>query len=312
MKKSLLLRKAQNAMWILLEHTMPDKALLSIKYKHYFHKKLNWDNPETFSEKIQWLKLYGRTPTNVIMADKYAVKEYVKNSIGKQYVIPLLGVWDRPEDIDFSKLPDRFVIKCNHNSGTGLFICRDKSRLDEEVVRKGLRKGLREDYYIRSREYAYKNIPRKIIAEEYMEDAETKELRDYKFFCFNGEPRALFIASGRLQGEDSVTFDFFDMNYNHLPFTNGHPNAKVLPEKPKCFEEMKQLATLLSVGMPHVRIDFYEVNGRVYFGEFTFSHWGGLKPFEPEEWDYKFGSWIHLPKRDVLRVGLQSDADNVN
>lgn len=305
--KNLLIRKIKNAGWLLLYHTMPDKFLLSLKYKHVFHKKLNWDNPQTFSEKIQWLKIYGRTPINTMMSDKYAVKEYVKEQIGEQYVIPLLGVWDRPEDIDFSKLPDKFVIKCNHNSGMGMYICRDKSKLDEQTVRKKLRKGLRQDYYINSREYAYKDIPRKIIAEKYMEDKETKELRDYKFFCFDGEPKALFIASGRLQGEESVTFDFFDMDYNHLPFTNGHPNAKVLPQKPKCFDEMKRLAAKLSAGMPHVRVDFYEVNGQIYFGEFTFSHWGGLMPFEPEEWDYTFGSWIKLPKRKVLRPGIQTE-----
>ena len=300
-----ILRKLENAMWLVLNHTLSDKTLLSLKFKKYFHKKMNWDNPQTFSEKIQWLKIYGRTKVNQIMSDKYLVKQYITDRIGAQYVIPLLGVWDKPEDIDFSKLPDKFVIKCNHNSGTGMYICRDKSKLDENTVRKELRKGLHQDYYIGSREYAYKDIPRKFIAEQYMEDAETKELRDYKFFCFDGEPRALFIASGRLQGEECVTFDFFDMDYNHLPFTNGHPNAKVQPEKPKCFEEMKQLAAKLSKDMPHVRVDFYEVNGRVYFGEFTFSHWGGLMPFEPEEWDYTFGSWIKLPQRKVLRSGLQ-------
>ena len=302
-----LFRKMCNAWWFFLNHTISDKLLLSIKYRHFFHRKLNWDNPQTFSEKIQWLKIYGRTAINTVMSDKYRVKQYIKDRIGEEYVIPLLGVWDRPEDIDFLKLPDRFVIKCNHNSGTGMYICRDKSKMDENMVRKGLARGLREDYYWRSREYAYKGIPRKIIAEEYMEDSETKELRDYKFFCFDGVPKALFIASGRSQGEDAVTFDFFDMDYNHLPFTNGHPNAKVCPKKPKCFEEMKQLAATLSQGMPHVRVDFYEANGRIYFGEFTFSHWGGLKPFEPEEWDYMFGSWIKLPKRDVLKPGIQKE-----
>lgn len=308
-KGNSLLLKAQNAMWKLLYHTMPDKLMLSIKYRHCFHKKLNWDSPKSFSEKIQWLKIYGRTPINVVMSDKYAVKAYVKEQIGEQYIIPLLGVWDKPEDIDFSKLPEKFVIKCNHNSGLGMYICRDKSKLDEQAVRKELRKGLRQNYYINSREYAYKDIPRKIIAEEYMEDNETKELRDYKFFCFDGEPKALFIASGRLQGEESVTFDFFDMDYNHLPFTNGHPNAKNTPKKPRCFEEMKQLATKLSKGMPHVRVDFYEVNGRVYFGEFTFSHWGGMMPFEPEEWDYTFGSWLKLPKHEKLHTGLQKETN---
>lgn len=304
-----ILRKLENAVWLVLNHTLSDKTLLSLKFKKYFHKKMNWDNPQTFSEKIQWLKIYGRTKENQIMSDKYLVKQYITERIGEQYVIPLLGVWDRPEDIDFSKLPDKFVIKCNHNSGTGMYICRDKLKLDEEAVRKELRKGLRQDYYVGSREYAYKDIPRKIIAEQYMEDAETKELRDYKFFCFDGEPKALFIASGRLQGEECVTFDFFDMDYNHLPFTNGHPNAKVQPKKPKCFEEMKQLAAKLSKGMPHVRVDFYEVDGQVYFGEFTFSHWGGLVPFEPEEWDYTFGSWIKLPAKKTLRSGLQEGSN---
>lgn len=300
-------RKLENAVWLVLNHTLSDKTLLSLKFKKYFHKKMNWDNPQTFSEKIQWLKIYGRTKENQIMSDKYLVKQYITERIGAQYVIPLLGVWDRPEDIDFSKLPDKFVIKCNHNSGTGMYICRDKSKLDENAVRRELRKGLLQDYYIGSREYAYKDIPRKIIAEQYMEDAETKELRDYKFFCFDGEPKALFIASGRLQGEESVTFDFFDMDYKHLPFTNGHPNATVQPEKPKCFEEMKQLAAKLSKGIPHVRVDFYEVNGQVYFGEFTFSHWGGLVPFEPEEWDFTFGSWIKLPSKKNLHSGLQEE-----
>lgn len=305
-QKNPIVRKLENAWWVLLNHTLPDKMLLSIRYKHFFHKKLNWEKPLTFSEKIQWLKLYGRTPINVIMSDKYAVKEYVSERIGEKYVIPLLGVWDRPEEIDFSQLPDQFVIKCNHNSG-GVFVCQDKSKFNEEMVRRGLRKAMKHDYYIDSREYAYKGIPRKIFAEQYMEDTETHELRDYKFFCFDGVPKALFIATGRLQGEDKVKFDFFDMDYNHLPFTNGHPNAKILPEKPKCFEEMKQLAAKLSKGMPHVRIDFYEVNGKVYFGEFTFSHWGGLKPFEPEKWDYTFGSWIKLPERKVLHPGIQPD-----
>lgn len=277
-----------------LNKMFSDETYLKIMYRLYLGFPLNLKNPKRFTEKIQWLKIYGRTPINVVMADKYAVKEYIKEHIGEQYVIPLLGVWDRPEDIDFSKLPERFVIKCNHNSGTGIYICRDKSQMDERAVRKGLRKGLRQDYYLASREKAYV-IPRKIIAEEYMEDAETQELRDYKFFCFDGKPEILYIATGRQKVGKSLTFDFFDMDYNHLPFTNSHPNAKTTPEKPKCFEEMKQLASKLSMGLPHVRIDFYEVNGRVYFGEFTFSHDGGLTPFQPDEWDYKLGEMILLP-----------------
>lgn len=274
---------------------VPDKSYLRVKYYLRMGKRLNLNNPKTFNEKIQWLKIYGRTDINRIMSDKYLVKEFISKEIGDRYVIPLIGVWSSVDEINFDELPDKFVLKCNHNSGTGMVICKDKSLLNIEDVKKGLKKGLKEDYFPISREYAYKNIPRRIIAEEYMEDKKTHELRDYKFFCFDGVPKALFIASGRLKGEHSVTFDFFDMDYNHLPFTNGHPNSTIPIEKPDCFEEMKSLASRLSRGIPHVRVDFYEVNGRVYFGEFTFSHWGGFMPFVPEKWDEILGNWINLP-----------------
>jgi len=277
---------------------VPDRLYLRIKYYLRMGKRLHLRNPVTYNEKIQWLKLYGRRPIDTTLSDKYAVKEYIANTIGEQYVIPLIGVWDRFEDIDFETLPNQFVLKCTHDSG-GIVVCKDKSTLDIKGAKELLSKGLKHDYYVYSREKAYKNIPRRIIAEEYKEDTTTKELRDYKFFCFNGEPKALFIASDRQANDEETKFDFFDMNYRHLPFTNGHPNARVLPEKPVCFEEMKRLAAQLSAGIPHVRADFYEVDGKVYFGEMTYSHWGGMTPFEPEEWDYRFGEWITLPKSKV-------------
>lgn len=274
---------------------IPDKTYLRLKFFFRMGKRLNLKNPQTFNEKLQWLKLYGRRPIDTVLSDKYAVKEYIARTIGEQYVIPLLGVWDRFEDIDFDKLPNQFVLKCTHDSG-GIVICKDKCKLDKERAKKTINRGMKHNFYVYSREKAYRDIPRRIIAEEYREDPITKELRDYKFFCFEGVPKALFIASDRQVVGEETKFDFFDMNFNHLPFTNGHPNAKVLPQKPKCFDEMKELAAKLSKGMPHVRVDFYEVDGRVYFGEMTYSHWGGMTPFEPEEWDYKFGSWIKIPK----------------
>lgn len=276
---------------------VPDKAYLRVKYYLRMGKRLKLRHPVTYNEKIQWLKLYGRTPVNTIMADKYLVKHYIEEQLGKGYVIPLLGVWDSPDEIDFDALPSKFVLKCNHNSGAGMCICTDKTKLNIELVKKELQKGLEENYYTKSREKAYKDIPKKIIAEEFMEDSTTKDLRDYKFFCFNGVPKVLFVATGRELGEHEVKFDFFDMDYKHLPITNGHPNANPYPEKPKTFEEMKRLATKLSEGIPHVRVDFYEVDGNLYFGEFTFSHWGGMTPFEPEEWDKIFGDWIQLPEK---------------
>ena len=281
--------------WRILSRTLSDRAFLSLKFWLVFHRKINWDNPQSFNEKIQWLKLYGRNDTSRIMSDKYLVKQYITDKIGSKYVIPLLGVWDSEKEIDFTLLPKKFVLKCNHNSGTGMVICRDKDALNLEEVKMGLKRGLSEDYFPISREYAYKGIPRKIIAEEYMEDSLTKELRDYKFFCFDGVPKIFFIASGRQKGEECVTFDFYDMNFNHLPITNGHPNSKEPLECPKCFKEMIELAKILSQGIPHVRVDFYEANGRVYFGEFTFSHWGGLMPFKPDEWDKILGEWITIP-----------------
>ena len=271
-----------------------DKTYISLKYRLVFGKKLDLENPKTYNEKLQWLKLYNRKDEYTTMVDKFAVREYVANKIGEEYLIPSLGVWDNPEDINFDELPDEFVLKCNHNSGVGMCICKDKSKLDIEKVKKELKKGLEQDYYMTNREWPYKNVPRKIIAEKFMVDESGTELKDYKFFCFDGKPHFLFIATDRNTPGEETKFDFFDMDFNHLDFTNGHPNSDKTIEKPKGFEEMKELACKLSEGLPHARIDFYDINGQVYFGEITFFHWSGIVPFNPEEWDYKFGELINL------------------
>ena len=278
-----------------------DEKYLRFVYRARTGKPLNLENPKTFNEKLQWLKLYDRKPEYTVMVDKYAVREYIAKKIGEQYLIPLLGVWDDPEDIDFGILPDQFVLKCNHNSGLGMCICKDKSKLDIEKVKQELRKGLQQDYYMHGREWPYKDVKHCIIAEQYMEDTSTKELRDYKFFCFNGKSKAMFVATDRQTKGEETKFDFFDMEYNHLDFRNGHPNATIYPQKPQCFEEMVQIAERLSAGIPHVRVDLYEINGKVYFGELTFSHWSGMVPFEPEEWDYTFGSWLELPFKTSVK-----------
>ena len=277
---------------------MDDESFLKFRFRASFGYKLDLDAPKTFSEKLQWLKLYDQRPEYVEMVDKHLVRQIVAQRIGEEYLIPQLGVWERPEDIDFDALPEKFVLKCNHNSGLGMCICQDKSVLDIQKVREDLAKGLAQDYYLRGREWPYKNVKRRIVAEQYMEDAETQELRDYKFFCFNGEPKALFVATER-QAAEETKFDFFDMEYNHLDFRNGHPNAKIPPQKPQQFKKMCELAKVLSAGIPHVRVDFYEVNGKIYFGELTFSHWSGMMPFEPASWDRTFGDWITLPEKTV-------------
>ena len=272
-----------------------DKMYFRIKwFARRMPYRLNLKNPQTFNEKLQWIKLYDRNPLYTTLVDKYRVKKYVEEIVGAEHVIPLLGAWDRVEDIEWDKLPNQFVLKVNHDCG-GQVICKDKSKLDKEATIIKLNKAFSRNYYYEGREWPYKNVQPKVFAEAYMED-EYGELRDYKFFCFDGEVKAMFIATDRTK-ETETCFDFFDAEFNHLPFTQGHPNAKVQPAKPKGFEEMKTLAAKLSKGIPEVRVDFYDVNGQVYFGEFTFFHFGGMVQFRPLEWDYKFGSWISLPEK---------------
>ena len=276
-------------------HMLSDKAYLKLRFRILMGKKLNLENPQTFNEKLQWLKLYDRKNEYVKMVDKHLVKAYVADKIGEEYIIPTLGVWDSFEKIDFDSLPEKFVLKCTHDSG-GLVICTDKSTFDKEKAKSKIEKCLKTNYYWHGREWAYKNVQPRIIAEQYMEDTQTGELRDYKFFTFNGECKLLFIASER-QSKEETKFDFFDMDFNHLDIRNGHPNAENTPQKPQNFELMKELAQKLSKGISHLRVDFYEVDGKVYFGELTFSHWSGMTKFEPEEWDFTLGSWITLPDK---------------
>ncbi len=272
---------------------MPDRPYLEICYKIHIGKKLNLKNPKSFNEKLQWLKLYDRKPEYTKMVDKYEVKKYVADRIGEEYIIPTIGVWDKVEDIDFDKLPDQFVLKCTHDSG-GLIICKDKSKLDIEEAKKKLKHFYNRKYFYLHREWPYKNVKPRIIAEKFMVDESGTELKDYKFFCFNGEPKALYIATDR--GIDT-RFDFYDMEFHHMDFTNGHKNSDKSIKKPAGFDEMVKLSKILSKSMPHVRIDFYDINGKVYFGEITFYHMSGFAPFKPEKYDKMFGEWINLPQK---------------
>lgn len=275
---------------------MSDEKYLKKAFKVRMNRKLDLENPRSFSEKLQWLKLYDRNPLYSSLVDKFLVKQYVKELIGDEHIIKTLGIYDNFNDIDFSSLPKQFVIKCTHDSG-GLIICKDKDKFDIRRARKKINSCLRHNFFYAQREWPYKNVKPRIIIEEYMEDALTQDLRDYKFFCFNGVVKALFIATNR-NSDSETCFDFYDENFIHLPFTNGHPCSEKTILKPTRFEEMKEIAAKLSRGFAQVRIDLYEVNGNVYFGEYTFFHWSGMMPFNPEKWDYIFGSWIDLPDRD--------------
>ena len=280
-----------------LANVLSDKTFIKIEYRNRMRKKLNLKTPQTFNEKLQWLKIYDRKPIYTTMVDKYEVKNYVADKIGDEYIIPTLGVWDSFDEIDFDALPDQFVLKCTHDSG-GLVICKDKSKLNKEKAKKKIELSLNRNYYYHGREWAYKDVKPRVIAEKYMEDKNSKDLKDFKFFCFDGKAKAMFIATDRFTRGVETKFDFYDMNFEHLPFTNGHPNAECVIEKPKHFEKMKELAEILSKGIPQIRVDFYEIDDEVYFGELTFFHWSGMVPFVPEKWDYKFGDWIELPTID--------------
>lgn len=273
----------------------PDKQYLQMMYWLHLGRKLNLKNPKTFNEKLQWLKLYNHKPEYTIMVDKVKAKEYVAKLIGEEHIIPTLGVWDDPDDIDFDALPDQFVLKCNHNSGTGMCICRDKSKLDIEKVKAELRKGLKENYYMRWREWPYKNVPRKILAEKFMVDESGTELKDYKIFCFNGEPRYCQVISDRNTDEK---IDFYDMHWKRLVGLVGlndkvHNSEYAIP-CPESFEDMKQMASLLAKSIPFSRIDFYEINHQAYFGEITFFPATGFGNFNPREWNVKMGDVITL------------------
>lgn len=271
---------------------LSDEAYLKWLFRHYMGYKLNLRNPKSFSEKLQWLKLYDRHPEYTKLVDKVEAKKYVASIAGDKYIIPTLGVWNKVEDIDWLSLPNQFVVKATNDSG-GVVVCKDKKNLDVDASIKKLQGLGGRDYTKYNKEYPYHNVPHRFIAEEYMEDESGYELKDYKIFCFDGVPKFLFVATGR-QSNDT-RFDFYDTDFNHLPIENGHPNADVWPTKPQNFEEMLDVAHKLSMGFPHIRVDLYNIKGRVYFGELTFFHFSGTTPFNPREWDYKFGEYLKLP-----------------
>lgn len=272
---------------------MKDETFIKWEYFSGMRKFPNLKNPQTYNEKLQWLKLNNKHPEYTIMVDKYETKEYVKKIIGEEYIIPTLGIWNSFDEIDFDKLPNQFVLKTTHDSG-GVVVCKDKNRLNLEVARKKLEKSLRHNFFYEHREYPYKNVKPRIIAEKFMVDESGTELKDYKFFCFDGKVKMLFVATDR---PFDTRFDFYDTDFKHLPFKQGHPLATKEIKKPNGFEEMKRIAATLSKDIPHVRVDLYDINGKIYFGELTFFHFSGNVPFEPEVWDYKIGEWLKLPTK---------------
>lgn len=279
---------------------MDDEKYVKWMFRGKMGKPLDLNNPRTFNEKLQWLKLYHRKPEYTMMVDKYLVREYIKEKLGEEYLIPLLGVWDSPDEIDFDALPNQFVLKCNHNSGLGMYICKDKSKMDVEQVKEALRKGLAQDYFSFYREWPYKDVKRRIIAEQYMEEESGSDLIDYKFYCFNGKPEFVYVSQG-LSDHATARLSYVWLDWTSTPFyrTDYAPFEEV-PPKPKTFEKMLEAAQQLSAEIPFARVDFYEINGRMYFGEITFFPGAGFTTFYPEDWDQKFGEQLKLPEEKVI------------
>lgn len=274
---------------------MDDAKFLKKQFKNVFGYELNLDNPKTFNEKIQWLKLYDRKEIYTQLVDKHKVKEHVARLIGSEYIIKTIGVWDRFEDIDFEKLPNQFVLKCTHDSG-GLIVCKNKKEFNIKKAKSKINNCLKKNYYYQNREWPYKNVKPRIICEEYMSDEKQQDLLDYKFLCFNGKVKASFVCSDR-RSNKGLAIDFFDRDWNHLPMKRRYRNADNVPTQPINYELMINLAEILCKDIPFVRVDFYEINKKVYFGELTFYPGSGLEEFTPEEYDYLFGKMIELPER---------------
>lgn len=276
-----------------LTRWMSDEQFLKKEFFLAMGKPLDLDNPKTFNEKLQWLKIHNRKPEYTTMVDKYAAKQYVADKIGSQYIIPTLGVWDHFDDIDFDALPDQFVLKCTHDSG-GLVICKDKSRLDKKAAKRKIEHCLRRKYYYVHREWPYKDVKPRIIAEKHMTNGTSEELNDYKLMCFNGKVKATFVCSDRFSN-GGLKVTFYDTTWTRMPFERHYPAAKEDINKPRSYEDMVALAEKLAQKIPFVRADFYEVKGKPYFGELTFFPGSGFEEFNPEQWDKTLGDWIELP-----------------
>ena len=276
---------------------LPDRLYLDLQYYKNYHCFPNWKSPKLFSEKLQWLKLYDHNPEYVMMVDKYAVKNYVSDKIGSAFIIPTYGVWDKAEDIEWDLLPDKFVLKTTHGGGSnGVVICRDKKSFDKEEAIRTLSIGLRQNSFDYGREWPYKFVPHRIIAEKYIVPAQNEiDLPDYKWFCFNGEPKFCQVIQDRSTNE---TIDFFDTDWNHQGFIGLNPdagNASVPPAKPQNLNKQISIARILSKDIPFSRIDLYEIEGDIYFGEITFYPRSGLGRFKPSEYNNIFGDLVTLP-----------------
>lgn len=288
MGSNAVLRKIKYALRFL-----PDRAYIQLYYVSRFRRFADLKHPKTFNEKLNWLKLHDHNPLYPTLVDKYEVKQYVAEKIGPEYVIPTLGVWEHFDDIDFDSLPDQFVLKCTHDS-EGVVIVRDKEKLDKTAAKQKIEAALRVNFYYIGREWPYKSVRPRIIAEQLLVDPSGDELKDYKLMCFNAEVKCTFVCSNR-DSAGGLCINTYDRQWQPLPFGRENPRNPVETEKPVCYEKMVELAQTLSRNISFARVDFYEVDGRPFFGELTFYPGSGMKRFVPESWDDTLGQWLRLP-----------------
>lgn len=296
-----LLKDPRHLLLSLAEHGffnwMPDKLYLKLVFRLRIGQKLRINCPQTFNEKIQWLKLYDRRREYTEMTDKCLAREYISSRIGEEYLVPILGIWDKAEDIDFSKLPEQFVLKCNHDSGSTV-VCRDKKSFSEADAVNTLKKKLRRNAFWGGREWQYKNIGRKVLAEKYLEDDASGELTDYKLLCFNGRVKCSFVVTKRFYDE-GMHVTFYDRQWNRLPFERHYPADKTDIDKPENYEKMLEIAEELSKNHAFLRVDFYESDKKLYIGELTLHPGSGFEEFSPREWDDVLGGWLKLPTEKI-------------
>lgn len=284
---------------VYLDHNVIEKYAMSMNDAEYlkciwYYKmgyELDLDCPKTFNEKLQWLKLKDHDPEYTRMVDKYEVKKYVSEAIGAEYVIPTIGIWDSVDDINFSELPDRFVLKCTHDSGS-VVLCRDIDSFDVATAKKRLETACLTNYFYQCREWPYKNVKPRIMAEQLLENEKNSSLVVYKFLCFDGKPKIVQVIQNDKQVEESI--DYFDIEWNLLDLRQNFPNSKYHLPKPVSFDHMLELVKILSSKKRFIRVDFYEIDCRPYFSEFTFYSDAGFEKFVPNNWDLTLGEWINL------------------
>ena len=270
---------------------MSDEKYLKLLYKATLKKDLDLENPKTFNEKLQWLKIHDRNPEYTKMVDKYEAKKYVASLIDEEYIIPTIGVYEKFDDIDFDKLPNQFVMKCTHDSG-GLVICKDKKTLDIKKARKKINKCLKRNFYYFGREWPYKNVKPRIIIEKYMTDESNEELKDYKVYNFNGEPRVIQVDYNRFVAHKR---NLYDKDWKYIEAAIQYPsNSNIKIKKPQNLKKMLELSKKLSKDIPHVRCDFYSIEDKIYFGELTFYSESGFGKFKPENFEKEMGEWIEI------------------